>query len=125
MAERTVSVEEFDNVLALILDEYAREVSENLEKDIRAVAKQCKEELRETSPQSGRNVEHYADGWSYRLKSDHYGHISAVVKNNAKPGLTHLLEKGHVARNGKPVAGTPHIKPAAEHAAEELSRRLK
>ena len=63
-----------------------------------------------------------------RQKHGTEGHIFS-----RKPGLPHLLEKGHAKSGGGMTRAFPHVKPAAEHAfrfvrqhlGEYLARELK
>lgn len=70
----------------------------------------------------------YSKGWAVKKKGGR-GKISGfVVYNRSKPGLTMLLEKGHVIRNqygsyGRTL-GIPHIAPAEKWAQGEIMRRL-
>lgn len=58
------------------------------------------------------------------------GFSSAVVKggltpagevgNKAKPGLVHLLEKGHATLTGRRTGAFPHMAPAFDDMAEEF-----
>lgn len=99
-----------------ILTEYAEKVKKTAEKDIKAVAKECVQKLKATSPvESGR----YASGWT--AKKDGNG---MVVYNKAQPGLTHLLEHGHNLRQGGRWKGEPHIKDVEEWAIDELPKRI-
>jgi hypothetical protein len=54
--------------------------------------------------------------------------MDTVVYNRTMPGLTHLLENGHVIRNKKGdygrTSGKKHIKPVEEWAVDELPRRI-
>lgn len=101
--------------------EHVGATEEQLLEDVRDVARQARAQLRRTSPRGG-SARHYADGWSMRTRRA-AGHVEAVVYNKEKPGLTHLLEKGHANRGGGRTPGHEHVKPAYEAAERELSRR--
>ena len=52
------------------------------------------------------------------------------IYNADQPGLTHLLENGHVSRNGTgrtfdPVKAYPHIAPVQKILGEQLEKKLK
>jgi len=107
--------------LGKILDDYAKEVRDEVKKDIQQAAKATAKELRATSPkQSG----DYARNWSVKQQGAGW-----VVYNKAPTyRLTHLLEKGHVIRNQSGTYGRapaqPHIEPAEKKAVEDLVRKI-
>lgn len=92
-----------------ILEEYSDEVEELLQYGVDEAAADAQVRLKTTSPKKSGN---YKSGWQIkRLKK------KAVVYNANAPGLTQLLEYGHVKKPGTGrVPGTPHIKPAEEQA---------
>ena len=103
--------------LKRILDEYNTKVQEVSREACKKVSKNLSRTLKGSSP---RRSGEYAAGWAAKmLDSDTY-----VVYNKAKPGLTHLLENGHVIKNKYGTYGRApaykHIKPAADNAQEEL-----
>ena len=105
--------------LQQIMDEYQIKVQTVARGACRKVAGELGRTLRSTSPKSPGGGE-YASGWGVKvLNADTW-----VVYNKKKPGLTHLLEKGHIVVNKYGVVGRapayPHIKPAADAAQEEL-----
>ena len=88
---------------------------------MRKVAKTCRQEIRAASP---RRTGHYAKGWRVKETAFPNGDVTETVYNAAAPGLTHLLEDGHVTVNGRRVAGKAHIAPAEQRAEANLMEGL-
>ena len=116
-----------------ILEGYVGDVKEVTNEAQEAVAKECVQKLKNTSPKRVSKGKHYANGWTVKRARGPLGVDQVVIYNKNKPQLTHLLEKGHVVRNGKGTYGRtkaiPHIAPVEEYAAEklpeEIERKLK
>lgn len=115
------------------LEEYGSEVLFVLQEVTKDVGETAAKRLKSTSPRSsGRSSfkgGHYGDKWT--TQSDRNGKLDTVtVVYNKKPTyrLTHLLENGYVARNGRRVGGQVHIAPVEKwvknEVVEELARRL-
>ena len=104
------------------MSEYRDLTEQALKSAVTEVAKETKDIAKENSPSlSGR----YKKGWATKKTTDASGQISVTVYNRARPGLTHLLEKGHAKRGGGRVSGIPHIAPAEEHAVSELETKIR
>ena len=123
----TIEAGELGSAIVAALSEYSDEVADCLKKECTQVAKETTIELRETSPkESGK----YAGGWKSKTAFENRENIRIEVYNSKKPQITHLLEHGHVIKNGtkriygevKPI---PHISTAEEHAADKLGERVK
>lgn len=90
----------------------ADEAYERGKERTRAAAKAAEQMLRQTSP---KRTGKYARGWKAKFVETSRG-FSALVANETKPSLTHLLEKGHMTRKGGRTKALPHILPAYEKA---------
>ena len=106
------------------LSEYSEEENEKLRKCLKKAALNCKADLKNTTPRSSSNDKHLADGWRIK-KNESRGSCEYTIYNVTKPGLTHLLEKGHLIKNqyGEYERYTEHVgfmKTAEEKAKEEL-----
>lgn len=109
-----------------LMEEYAADVSGEMKTEAKAVAKEAVKELKQTSPEgAGSKKGHYEDGWTSKVESERAENIGIRIYNRKKPGLTHLLEKGHAKRGGGRVEGIPHISTAEENAAVNYEKRLK
>lgn len=100
-----------------IMDDYSKKVDDVSRNACRKVSRNLARTLKGTSPSKSGE---YASGWAVKQEGDD----TYIVHNKAKPGLTHLLENGHVSRNqygtyGR-VGAIKHIKPAADASKEEL-----
>ena len=112
--------------IAKMMEEYAAEAAGDVKAEAKAVAKEAVKELKTTSPEGpGSKKGHYKDGWASKVESENAVSIGIRVYNRKKPGLTHLLEKGHAKRGGGRVEGIQHIGPAEQRAVEEYEKRLK
>lgn len=117
-----ISVSDLARAVNEAMSEYRDLTEQALKSAVTGVAKETKDIAKENSPSlSGR----YKKGWATKKTTDASGQISVTVYNRARPGLTHLLEKGHAKRGGGRVSGIPHIAPAEEHAVSELETKIR
>lgn len=103
--------------IAKALAEYSTEVEEEVDKIAEETAEEAVQELKATSP---KRFGKYAKTW----KKKKMGKGNFVV-HNTNYRLPHLLEFGHLKRNGGRVSGIVHIKPAEDHAIENFEKKLK
>lgn len=121
-----INIGEMASEIAALMEEYASEVSQDVKAEAKAVAKEAVKELKQTSPQgTGSKKGHYKDGWASKVEKENAVSIGIRIYNKKKPGLTHLLEKGHAKRGGGRVEGKKHIEPAERTAAAAYERRLR
>lgn len=122
-------MKEIQAQIGKILEEYTDEVAVKVARIAESVARDVANDLRSTSPR-GKGKRHYADGWRVKRETvaGRRGTAAAIVYNATKPGLTSLLERGHVVRNQYGTYGRaraiPHIGPAEERGNAEFLRRL-
>lgn len=110
-----------------ILDQYGDDVYDALGKSVDDVAQEAVRKLRAGGSFKGTGV--YNRNWVADDVPKGKFFKTKVVHNEEHYQLTHLLEKGHVIRNGtKRTFGKtrayPHIKPVEEWAKAELPRKV-
>jgi hypothetical protein len=107
-----------------ILSDYSDKAVRVLEQAEKSAAQFTVRQLKATSPRkSGK----YASGWT--SKKEGSGKSGGYTVYNRKPGLTHLLEKGHVVANqhgrtGRRTSGQKHIQPAEQAGIEHFEREV-
>lgn len=103
-----------------LMDDFKEEINELLTEAAHEAAEETAKTLNQTSP---KKTGAYSRGWTVKRYKK-----KAVAYNAAAPGLTHLLEYGHVSVNqtGKHgrVPGKPHIKPAEVKGAEKFVKTV-
>lgn len=114
---KKVTLNNLDTAIEDILNEYGAEVQQNLgeiiQKTGRAGVKALKSESRKKFGTAKKRQKKYADTWTMTTKKERIR--TGVTIYNTQPGLPHLLENGHVTRNGTGrtfghVEGREHIK---------------
>lgn len=120
-----INIGEMASEIASLMEEYASDVTEEMKASAKDVAKTAVKDLKQTSPEGkGSKKGHYKAGWASKVEREAPNAIEIKIYNKKKPGLTHLLEKGHVKRGGGRVEGKPHIATAEQRAVEDYVRRL-
>ena len=116
--------------LQVILEQAEDQIVTLTEETMQAIAKETAQRIK-VEAQIKKGLHHtgkYASGWTVKRRKARGKITGFVVYNRTKPGLTMLLEKGHVVRNkagtyGRTL-GIPHIAPADKWAQGEIMRRL-
>lgn len=104
--------------ITMALEEYCEKVQQACDDAAKEAADLTARQLKATSPKKkGKGGGKYKRGW--KVKKGELGNlVSYTVYNGTSPGLTHLLEYGHSARNQYGSFGRaraiPHIGKAAE-----------
>lgn len=109
-----IKVSELAQELAQGLSEYSQEVADAIKKATDEVAEEAVQELKSTSPVLTGS---YAKGWAKKNTYESKSSKRNTVYNKTDYQLTHLLEKGHVGRDGRRVKAIEHIRPVEEKAA--------
>ncbi len=103
-----------------ILSEYNERVGKAVEESAQQVSKECVNKLKSSSP---KKTGEYAGGWKSRKEGNGY-----VIFNAKRPGLTHLLENGHVTRNQygtwRRTPAHPHIKAVETWVNDEFTNQV-
>ena len=119
---KKITVDRLSDEIMDALEEYKEMTDEVVQTAVDTVSKETKKIVQAGSPIKTGG---YQKGWAVKKTSAKAGQVSITVYNRKKPGLTHLLEKGHAKRGGGRVAGHPHIAPAEEYAIGELENKIK
>ena len=116
-----VKPEQLDEAIRGQLETYSAEITKNINENLKEVADTTAETLKKGGAYKERTGK-YTPDWSvtarkavFTTQGEQYS-----VHNRKHYQLTHLLEKGHVTRNGKRTRAFEHILPE-EQAAEELA----
>lgn len=119
-----MSKNDISDEIKKILDEYNDEVVEVVNDAIEVCSQASVRELNAAGSFKNRTGK-YRKGW--KTKNDKYvaGVKNKVVHNESRYRLTHLLEYGHVNRNGSRTKAFPHIARVEANAIKYFKRIVK
>lgn len=109
-----------------ILNEYAtKDVQNAMDKVANEVAKDAVKYVKQNAPvRKGGRGGSYRKSWTSKNTSGRLK-VEAIAYSKNRYQLTHLLEFGHVTRNGGRTQAKPHIATAQTQIDEEFIAKLK
>lgn len=128
MSQQQNSIDTLPDAIDGILGELTADVVEGVNEAIEDASKAALKTVRKTAPRrahypDGVTPEAYAKSWRRKVEKHPRGNSAVVYSERLYP-LTHLLENGHMNRDGSRTEGIPHISTARDQAAEVLVQRL-
>lgn len=128
MAVINTSAFNFAEVVQKFIKDYSFEVLDDVFETVDEVAKEAVTRLRQTSSAQFGNGD-YAKGWTKKLEKGRVSAYATVYGKKPTYALAHLLENGHVTRNGtgRTYARTPahpHIQEINDWAQDEAYDRI-
>lgn len=121
MSQSNLISHQIDNMLQV----YSKQVEGVMKTALEEEAQETADELKATSPKRAKGSKRgaYGRSWGVTKRGDTY-----IVHNKQHYRLTHLLENGHVIRNGVGTFGRvgpiKHIEPALHKAEQRLPERI-
>lgn len=123
----TIDLDDLTKTLVNACATYTDDVKKKVEKGIRKIAHETKPEVISKSPTGKvslvRGYKHYKDGWTNTVKNQNG--VFTVTVHNKKYQLVHLLELGHLNRDGTTRSQKfVHVETAYKHAEEKVDKLL-
>lgn len=94
---RRVTSNQLASEIMNALKEYKEVTDDVVKQAVNTVSEETKKMVQSASPTDSGG---YKKGWTAKKMKDSASKTEVVVYNRSKPGLTHLLEKGHAKRGG-------------------------
>jgi len=108
--------------------QYTENVSTDVTKEIDDTANKMLDEIKSTAPYDPKGNGEYRKGFKIK-KSSKSGRTTRIIYNKNCPGLVHLLEFGHVIRNGTgryfgETDPRPHMRPAYDKYVPQMEKNI-
>ena len=123
MSEVRVSIDDLAGEIVLAVRQYTEDVAEAIEEEVHETAQAVLQEVATSSAWVDKTGK-YRKGWTAK-KQHGEGWIRVTIYNRLKPGLVHLLEKGHAKRSGGRVGAKPHLVPAYDAYVPPMQERIR
>lgn len=120
MAASKIPPDKLASEINSILAEYGADIDKEMDGAVKRVAKAGAAALRRVAKQLFGGSGRYAKGWTSTVETG--GHSArGVIYNKDVPGLPHLLEHGHLNRDGSRTPGRAHISVIEEQIIQDFT----
>lgn len=117
-----VKIENLASEIMKGLEEYYDMATDEVKKEVKKAGRNIRKDIQENAPVG--ETKKYSKSWSVKTMKETSNSIELVVHSRNRYQLAHLLEKGHVLRQGGRVSAKPHIGPAEEKGVRELEENI-
>ena len=117
-----ISIGELADVVMEGLNEYAQLTTEDMKKAVKKAGRTVRKEIQANAPS---DTGAYSKSWSVKTVRDTANSLVLTVHSKNRYQLAHLLEHGHVKRNGGRVTAKVHIEPAEQKGINQLQDEIK
>jgi len=120
------SFEQLPEELKKTLDTYSQNITTELNKAFKELAESGSDELKQGKPYHNRTGQYAADFAVTQRKNSTSvtGIETQTIYNKKHYQITHLLEFGHLTRNGKRAAAYPHWQTALDNINKNIDRAV-
>lgn len=120
---KKIDTSQLNKELMDYLDNYVEDISEGVKKTTDSITKEVVNELKNKSPKLTGD---YAKGWTKQTNRQNKSQKYTVkVHNKTNYQLTHLLEFGHIKRNGTGrVPAREHIRPIEDEYKKKYEQEI-
>ena len=122
MSKQMVDIDELAIAVMHGLQEYVRLATDGVKKAVKKTATATKNEIATTAP---KRTGAYRKSWTASQQEVRSNALHITVHSKDRSQIAHLLEKGHIMRNGKRSKNYEHIHPAEQHSIEMLERDIR
>ena len=116
-----VTIDNLANTVMKGLEEYSKLATRDLKSTVKKSADTVRNRIKETAP---KRYGKYQKSWAIKKERDTANSLKLVVHSKNRYQLAHLLEYGHVKRNGGRVSGKPHIAPAEQEGIQSFEKEI-
>ena len=128
MARQKLTADNFSEQVSKILKDYEGDITDSVgeislkigKSGAQAIKNEANTKFNDVHLQKGR----YGSGWKAEITEQTRLKTVVTIHNAKYPGLPHLLEYGHLTRNGKRTTPRPHIKPVEDQITKEFETEV-
>lgn len=128
MARQKLTAANFSEQVSKILKDYEGDITDSVGEISLKIGKSGAQAIKNDANTKFNDVHlpkgRYGSGWKAEITEQTRLKTVVTIHNAKYPGLPHLLEYGHLTRNGKRTTPRPHIKPVEDQITKEFETEV-
>lgn len=128
MARQKLTADNFSEQVSKILKDYEGDITDSVGEISLKIGKSGAQAIKNDANTKFKDVNlpkgRYGSGWKAEITEQTRLKTVVTIHNAKYPGLPHLLEYGHLTRDGKRTTPRPHIKPVEDQITKEFEAEV-
>lgn len=118
----TVKVDDLSIEISRYLKNYSQEVADLIEEEVDTTAEEILKDVKASNAWKDISSS-YRKGWDIK-KSKKGGSVSRTIYNKTDYQIAHLLELGHLNKDGSRTKARPHLRPVSDKHLPQMEQRI-